>query len=648
MNRNSDGSLGIPGLPGYSPPVPAKGPQGADRQTDQGKTIKVEPDTVSSDGLESLTCSVPATKIAPTAAFEACIPIRSRPQGPPKTQDVVKLNYGQGGHLFHLNPQLRSSLMTNAANGQEGSSSPPFPRYMTYNGAPRDQSHDNRSQVYSGNDDFATRVQHGSFMTAQRSDLPVALPMDTSGGRDSLRHQARTLPPHLRTLDTRGQPKPTDTPQAIPSFGQSRPLDGSKSQLDRGQDRQARMTDQERRNISAHPQASPISNYGNRLSGGTRGLFVFPTQVLSSECQKRGFNPIFRLKESRVMGKLVFNCNVELRDKVITSDELFDNAQEAKFNVANKALAAISAWPPATGANLNRHKFMGFEAVLDVNVDEATACHIHSKLYAILFPRKFTLCRHSSNANCGLLLCIPDGWNGHNITVKMDARWSINFRPFDLKAACDGCQAMGSRGAHSHDTCPMWVEVGTRHSESGGRSTDNSDSLPHAPRGNTGAPEALAAQVIGDKQGELVRSIQELMGGAAMSGDSQDPHVKTAFLEGIALGARLAASAPGPVNTRSHSRSRSPQRRSSVSEHGGAGTDRYPRRSRYTHIDRYAPEYRQRSPLRTASRWRNAAPKEPEGVRDGASGASKPPESAPRGPALQYAKPWSSLFPRRP
>jgi hypothetical protein len=121
MNANSDGSHGIPGLPGYSLPVLVsalketghQADQGATLKAEQGDTIKAEPNTVGSANPVSLVYSFPPAEATSSAALEASIPVGPRPEGPPKAQgnlsksvesddpltripDVVKLNYGQG------------------------------------------------------------------------------------------------------------------------------------------------------------------------------------------------------------------------------------------------------------------------------------------------------------------------------------------------------------------------------------------------------------------------------------------------------------------------------------------------------------------------------------------------------------------------
>jgi hypothetical protein len=570
--------------------------------------------------------------------------------------DVVDLNYGQGQSSFLCYRPATNWLTTTLADGQEGSSSPPFPRNMTYNGQARGQSHDNEPQVHLGNGIFATPVHRGSPMATHRPGFPVTRSMGSNGGKDFRGHQAETLLSRHRTIGTREPYKPTTTLQAIPAY---RPPDGPLPYRDLGEGALGRMINQERRNVSAVSQAPPISSHRDGLPGDTPGGLLPPTQLLSQECQKRGFNPIFRQTEHhRGRGKVDISCNVELRDTVIMSDKLFGSAQAARCNVAKMALAVIRAWPLSRSGNFTRRKLTGFKADLDTAVDAEAARQLHTKLEVILSGRRFVLWRHRSNASVGPRLYIPDGWTGHNITVKLNDKWSIDFREFDLKAECRGCQESGSHPHHSRDKCPHWVEVkshrGRRHGSGNGSNANSvevrprsrpaikEEAMPDAPSGKAGASVAPAAQASGDRHSELVHNIQELVGTAAMSADSQDPNVKTAFLEGVALGARLAATAPGLANIRSRSRSRSPRRQDSLSDHWGPGGDRHPL---HPHTDRYTPTYRQRSPLRENMRSSNATLRDAEGAREG---SSKAPTSAPRGPAQAPVHPRSFDFPRRP
>ncbi|GAB1309975.1 hypothetical protein MFIFM68171_00185 [Madurella fahalii] len=66
-----------------------------------------------------------------------------------------------------------------------------------------------------------------------------------------------------------------------------------------------------------------------------------PMQILSGECQRRGFNPEWqemKLPDGR------FTCNVRLRNRLIRSNKLFDNPVAAKIAVAEKAVRAIWTW----------------------------------------------------------------------------------------------------------------------------------------------------------------------------------------------------------------------------------------------------------------------------------------------------------------
>ena len=68
-----------------------------------------------------------------------------------------------------------------------------------------------------------------------------------------------------------------------------------------------------------------------------------PVEVLSRECQKRGYNPSFGLSGNIATG---FNCDVRLLDRVFRGDKVWATEASAKGAVARKALALQDTWPP--------------------------------------------------------------------------------------------------------------------------------------------------------------------------------------------------------------------------------------------------------------------------------------------------------------
>lgn len=83
-------------------------------------------------------------------------------------------------------------------------------------------------------------------------------------------------------------------------------------------------------------------------------------QRLSFECQRRHFNPEFKIKETFTKdGRPKYQSTVVLKDIVISSNTLFNDAADAKAHVADKALRYIRReWPrnglPASYGNNRR------------------------------------------------------------------------------------------------------------------------------------------------------------------------------------------------------------------------------------------------------------------------------------------------------
>lgn len=66
-----------------------------------------------------------------------------------------------------------------------------------------------------------------------------------------------------------------------------------------------------------------------------------PMQVLSEECQRRGFNPVW---DEMITPDGSYICHVTLRDRKIKTRRLYDDALSAKMAVAQKALVELWTW----------------------------------------------------------------------------------------------------------------------------------------------------------------------------------------------------------------------------------------------------------------------------------------------------------------
>ncbi|KAJ4419560.1 hypothetical protein N0V82_004863 [Gnomoniopsis sp. IMI 355080] len=89
-------------------------------------------------------------------------------------------------------------------------------------------------------------------------------------------------------------------------------------------------------NPTLTPGPFPVVRGGDRegRSGG-------PVQQLSSECQRRRFNPEFKV----TMQDGRYKCDVLVKTVVIQGFGRYDNPQEAKIHTALKALKTVQSWP---------------------------------------------------------------------------------------------------------------------------------------------------------------------------------------------------------------------------------------------------------------------------------------------------------------
>lgn len=285
-----------------------------------------------------------------------------------------------------------------------------------------------------------------------------------------------------------------------------------------------------------------------------------PTQTLSLECQKRKFNPDFH---TEMVNQHAYRCRVKVRDITVSCTGTFDNILSAKQDAAYKALRIVREWPvpPLSNPLFYIAQFSGQIS------DDA----VHSRLRQILKGRKYTLSaqRYPGMSGGYLLLQIPQDPGFPMGIIRLDGGLeSVVFMKHKKADYCNLC-AKTALKPHARIHCPLWQTTtgaypGRMVEPTKVQRNDLPQRLvkaePEKGRNNNTTLVKHAADSI-DKQAQLIRSIQDVMGTSAGSGESKDPKVKAAFLEGIALGARLAATAPGNAANaeRRRTRSRTPE-----------------------------------------------------------------------------------------
>jgi hypothetical protein len=320
-----------------------------------------------------------------------------------------------------------------------------------------------------------------------------------------------------------------------------------------------------------------VNSEAGRVYLAKHKLQLPPTQLLSLECQKRKFNPDFVVEQ--VDGRM-YKCQVTIRDVIVKHRGHYQNGVAAKQDVALKALKEVQKWPiPPTN--------LYFVAQFSGEVSDDA---VHHSLRQVLKGRKYTLStlRYPGLSRGYFLLQIPEYQGFPTSIIRLNGMHnSVVFANIKKTDHCNLCAKTNST-PHSRVCCPLWrhspappvkLEYGG-HKQSFPQRPVKTESKYYNPAGNHDS--TVVKHVVGSvaMHDQLIRSIQNATGTAAMSSESQDPRVKLAFLEGIALGARLAATAPGNGTNGERRRSRSP---------GG----REPRGSDYWP----PPGYRARSPL---------------------------------------------------
>lgn len=333
-----------------------------------------------------------------------------------------------------------------------------------------------------------------------------------------------------------------------------------------------------------------------------------PTQMLSLECQKRKFNPSFEIDV--VNDAQQFRCSVVVRNMTFISGA-FHSGVGAKQDAALKALRVVSTWPIPPASPLF------FVAQFSGKFSDGA---VHNSLRHLLKGRKYSLSIQRSPRMSGghLLLEIPDqGFPDDDIRLDGGLE-SVVFVSVKKGDHCTTC----ANTPHPVVKCPMWRTLqpyryaATKNRQNEPAHSDRKQAVAQRPvkreseeyslppARNQGA--ALAPRVENhdpynhpvDEQAHLIRRIHEVMGRGAPSSESQDPRVKTAFLEGVALGARLAATAPGPAagdtpgNALGHALGHAPGHATGGERRRSRSPDGRDRRPGYYH----APSYRVRSP----------------------------------------------------
>ncbi|KAJ9151714.1 hypothetical protein NKR19_g4702 [Coniochaeta hoffmannii] len=300
-----------------------------------------------------------------------------------------------------------------------------------------------------------------------------------------------------------------------------------------------------------------------------------PTQLLSLECQKRRFNPCFKIEQE---DSHVYTCSVTMRDDVVRIKGHYQNAVAAKQHVAFEALKVVQAWP-LPGANLY------FIAQFSGQISDDM---VHNKLYHVLHGRQYTLytLRYPRMPGGFLLLQIPEDQGYPTSFIRLSGGLdSVVFANIKKTDHCNLCPKTPGMTPHSRICCALWRESPAPGSHKHGfpQNPVKTEQRSHGPPANHNTGIGKHARGYVDQRDQLIRSIQDVVGTAPTGSQSNDPRVKTAFLEGIALGARIAMAAPGPETNTNRRRSRSP----GVREPRPAA-DYWP-----------PPGYRARSPLAT-------------------------------------------------
>jgi hypothetical protein len=348
---------------------------------------------------------------------------------------------------------------------------------------------------------------------------------------------------------------------------------------------------QEANKADSNPAGWVLSSAGRKFMAKHQ-LQLPPTQLLSLECQKRKFNPAFEIKQD---GLQTFQCTVTIQDKIVRSRARYHSAAAAKQYAALEAWKLVRTWPLPKASLYFVAQFTG----------QISEDNVHSKLRQVLNGRRYSLSilRYPGMSGGFLLLQIPGDQGFPTSFIRLSGELdSVVFANIKKSDHCNLC-AKTSLPPHQRVQCPLWrpspalparLEPDNQKQGHQPQYPVKAEPKYYAPSARNNTP--ITQDIYGpfDKRDQLIRCIQREMGTAATSSESKDPRVKAAFLEGIALGARLAVSVPGNNADRDRRRSRS--------------RSRSPRGRQPRGTDRWTPSgYRVRTPL-AQSRDRQASP----------------------------------------
>ncbi|MDF2444744.1 MAG: hypothetical protein JWR01_2947 [Subtercola sp.] len=390
---------------------------------------------------------------------------------------------------------------------------------------------------------------------------------------------------------------------------------------------------------------------------------------LSQACQRYGFNPQLHVHQVRGGSKPLFTGDVKIQDITVKGTKTFHSKRDARSHAAEQGLDILRRlMATSTGQAPLGRRSTGFRATFDNRVDDHVVGAVYDRLDRLLAGRAYALQQKRDSPRYELQLQVPGGWTGDDLELHMNRNWSITFRPVELLATCQVCHTHGPASIHTRAKCPLWVQcrrparsavrLGPR-SWSGSQETRRAGnrvrfpprSIGHgnlAPLATTESPPvkgedmgdgrptnnclspALPKQTYDDRAAKIVREVQNFVGPPAAIRGDQDSQSKIAFLQGLALGTRLGATAPGPFEKRR--RSRSPGHASSrvdpaLGDDCGGGTGN----PRHRSSDCYRPAYRERSPLREKSGCADSTEISMKKADDGASKRPEPGDAASAG-----------------
>ncbi|KAK1764764.1 hypothetical protein QBC33DRAFT_594261 [Phialemonium atrogriseum] len=323
--------------------------------------------------------------------------------------------------------------------------------------------------------------------------------------------------------------------------------------------------------------------------------------LLSTECQKRGFNPQWTAGEMR--GGM-FQCSVNLNGREIgPGPAFFATFEEAKREMASKALDIVKTWPvtkapkPATQ-----------------NVQTATQPPMQPA----------TQSRARGQDLAGLLKSVQKS----NASLRQGKR-----KAKQAKAAKAANSGNGSRTGHvARATAGEHANLQKIKQEEGveqrlkvPKIVKDSGTTGHAAKGNG------REKTSGEKTSRVLEEVQSLIGTTFPDNFNEDPRIATTFLEGLALGSRLAESVAKNSQLRDGSQAhdqtgRSPNRdalrlRSYRSRSPVRGRDRESDRRWRDHGEQrrssyYRPYQDHHSPRRHSRRTRSRSPAESRTYQD--------------------------------